>query len=473
MSFPFLVIILLLLGAIAQSLIGTPRFGAMSNAILSGVGFLSTLVVWWSGQVPGLIGLFGVLSGFVGMTTSLANIGFVGAEWERLSVRRWRFYHALFQLMLALSLLGLYADNIGLLWLALMGETLTMALAVSLYGNSVSIKPAWSYLLLGSVGGGLALFGTLMVYLAAQPTLGTGMASMSFTALSAHADHLDPRLLCLGFILIVFGYGSRVVLTPLQGWSSAICTVGPTPLSNVLRGLFANVVLLAVLRFSYLVRSCVGPALPASLLLSLSLILAILSAFILIRGRTVQRFLTGVESQQVAISLFAFGIGGASAILGGILQMLLRTLLLSGAFSAFFALSARRGGENISFARLKSLLCDHKYAAWALAITIFVLSGLPPSALFVSEFMIIRQAVLNYPWFFLLFFGVFGVCAVLVLRRVVGTISALASASAASPQKPEGYVGLAALHLAFAFVLAFVMPATLMHLLMQTAGVMR
>ena len=473
MNFPLLAIILPLLCAVWQSLAGSPRFGALSNAVLSAVGLLLTLMVCWSGQIGGLEALFGALSGFVGLTTSLANIGFVEAERERLSARRWRAYHALFQLMLSLSLLGLYTDNTGLLWLALAGETLALALAVSLYGTPAALKAAWSYLLLGGVGVGLALFGTLMIYLAAQSTLGAGMASMSFSALSAHATHLEPRLLCLGFILIVFGYGIEIILLPLPGWSAAMCAAIPTPLSNVLRGLFANVALLAVLRFSHLVRACAGAALPASLLLSLSLIVLIFTAFMLVRGRTIHHFLKSVASQQVAISLFAFGIGGTLAIFGGILQMLLRTLLISGAFVAFAALTRGHGGADISFARLRGGVRDHKYAAWVLAITVFALSGLPPAAVFASAFMIIRQTVLNYPFLCLPFSIGIGLCAVLILRRVGGLLSVLVSVPATKPQKPDGYVGLAALHLVLALILAFVMPAPLMHLLMQAAGAMR
>lgn len=467
MTITLLAIILPLLGAVGQSAVGGPRAGAVSNAILSAAGFVLTLAVAWSGQVGELAALFGGLSGFVGLTAALANIVFVRADAARFGARRWRCYHGLFQLMLGLSLLGLYTDNIGLLWLALAGEAVATAMSISLDGTAPALAAAWADLLIGAAGTVLALFGSLLVYLAAQLVLPAGLSGMRFATLSAHAAHLNPSLLCLGFILIVFGYGARVTLMPLQRTASDHDMAGEMPLNFVLRGLFINVALLAILRFGHLVRVSAGPMLPASLLLTLSLVTLFFAVFALARSRDIRRFLAAVAAQQAAISLLAFGIGGTLAVFGGLLQMMLRTLLISGALVALAPVVVGGKDRRLSFVRLRGLLHGRAYTGWVLAITVFSLACLPPSGLFVGVFIIIKQVVLNNPWICLPFALALGLCALPILRRAAGLLPKRAPVN-----KPRGnqWCGhLAVLHLVLVLVLAFAMPLPLVHLLTQAA----
>ncbi len=61
------------------------------------------------------------------------------------------------------------ANNIGLMWVAVELATLTTVMMVGLYRTAEALEAAWKYFILGSVGIALALFGTILVYLAARP----------------------------------------------------------------------------------------------------------------------------------------------------------------------------------------------------------------------------------------------------------------------------------------------------------------
>src|SRR5579864_7477591 len=86
-------------------------------------------------------------------------------------------------------------DNIGLMWVAIDIATLTTVLMVGIYRTHEALEAAWKYFILGSVGIALALFGTILVYVTAQPVIGEGLDSMVWTVLIAHARALDPNLL--------------------------------------------------------------------------------------------------------------------------------------------------------------------------------------------------------------------------------------------------------------------------------------
>ena len=98
-------------------------------------------------------------------------------EIGRLTPRYLRFYHAMYQVLMFAMNLALIANNIGLMWVAIELATLTTVLMVGDLPHATRrMEAAWKYFILGSVGIALALFGTILVYLAARPVVGEGLA---------------------------------------------------------------------------------------------------------------------------------------------------------------------------------------------------------------------------------------------------------------------------------------------------------
>ena len=138
--------------------------------------------------------VFVVLGTFVGFTTSAFSASYIGHELEigRLTPRHLRFYHAMYQTLMFAMNLGLLANNIGLMWVAIEIATLTTVLMVGIYRTHEALEAAWKYFILGSVGIALALFGTILVYMAARPVLGEGQDAMVWTALIERASGFSP-----------------------------------------------------------------------------------------------------------------------------------------------------------------------------------------------------------------------------------------------------------------------------------------
>jgi hydrogenase-4 component F len=472
------------LAALVLAATGTAVGGAIANAALSFVVFLLTLAVFTS-PGSGLVHadalglLFGVLTSFIALTASLANIDYVRGAEARLTLPLWRLYHALCQVVLGATLLGLYADNIGLLWAAVEGATIAATLAVSLPRTASALEAAWKYFILGGVGIGLALFGTMLVYLAAQPALGPGLNAMSFSALSTHAAWMDGSLLTLAFVFILFGYGTKAALVPLHGWLPDAYAEGPAPLTTVLSGSMLNLALIAILRFRHLMQANVssgGAAMPPGpFLLVLGLASLFLVGFSLSRRRDARRFFGFSSIEQSGIAVFAFGIGGPAAIFGGLLHMLLQTLVKSALFIALIRAAGLRGSTapgHYGFSHLRGLMHSNKYTAWLLGGAIFALTGLPPSGLFASEFIIISQTVQRNPWVSLpLGLGLL-LCAVAILRNIGPLIFGEAPPNT-KPVKAAPEMHLVALHLALAVLLAFAMPGPVLRLLSSVAGALQ
>ena len=155
-----------------------------------------------------------MLNTFVGFTTSVFSASYIAHEIEtgRLTPAHLRFYHAMYQVLMFSMNLALVANNIGLMWVAIEMATLTTVLMVGIYRTHEAIEAAWKYFILGSVGIALALFGTILVYMAARPVVGEGLDGMVWTVLIARVSAFDPALLNVAFVFLLLGYGTKVGL---------------------------------------------------------------------------------------------------------------------------------------------------------------------------------------------------------------------------------------------------------------------
>src|SRR5258706_544893 len=200
------------------------------------------------------------LTAFVGFTTSLFSRPYMRAEQERgrVSAGRLRLYHSMYQLFMFTMFLCLLSNNVGAMWVAMEGATLSTVLLVSLYRTPASLEAAWKYFILCSVGIAQALFGTILLYFAAEKVLGPGGTSLLWTHLHQVRGQLEPTVLSLAFVFLLVGYGTKVGLVPLHNWLPDAHAEGPTPISAVLSGLLLNVALYAVVRSKVLVDGALG-----------------------------------------------------------------------------------------------------------------------------------------------------------------------------------------------------------------------
>ena len=235
--------------------------------------------------------VFIVLNTFVGFSAATFSASYINHELAigRLTPAYLRFYHAMYQMMMFGMNLALVSNNIGLMWVAVELATLSTVLMVGIYRTHEALEAAWKYFILGSVGIALALFGTILVYLAAQPILGEGQSAMIWTNLLSKANSFDPALLNLAFIFLLLGYGTKVGLAPLHAWLPDAHAEGPTPISAVLSGLLLNVALYAVLRFKMLMSANEHALDPGPIMIVMGLLSLIFAAMMLYRRRYMKR----------------------------------------------------------------------------------------------------------------------------------------------------------------------------------------
>jgi hydrogenase-4 component F len=377
--------------------------------------------------------VFILLNTFVGFTTSAFSASYIAHELQigRLTPRYLRFYHAMYQLMMFGMNLALLANNIGLMWVAVELATLTTVMMVGIYRTHEAIEAAWKYFILGSVGIALALFGTILVYLAARPVLGEGMDAMVWTNLLAGAHAFDPALLNIAFVFLLVGYGTKVGLAPMHAWLPDAHAEGPTPISAVLSGLLLNVALYALLRFKLLLAANPAAIAPGPMMIGLGLLSLLFAAFMLYRRRDIKRLFAYSSIEHMGIIVFAFGIAGPLGNFAGLLQMTMHSLTKSAIFFSLGHVAQVKGTQRI--ADIAGLTETHPLLGWTLAAGVLAIAGLPPFGLFTSEFLLVSSTFARQP-----VLAVLVVCGLLVAFGAL--LLRMTAVAFGTPRGPTGPV---------------------------------
>ena len=402
------VTLILLIPPIAAALLAILpgyRLSARLNMLASFLTLLAALSLFFEHQqsstyflVDDLNIVFIVLNTFVGFTTSVFSASYIGHELEtgRLTPANLRFYHAMYQIMMFGMNLALIANNIGLMWVAIELATLATVVMVGLYRTHEALEAAWKYFILASVGIAFALFGTILVYMAAQPVLGEGLQGMTWTVLIAHVAAFDPALLNVAFVFLFLGYGTKVGLAPLHAWLPDAHAEGPTPISAVLSGLLLNVALYAILRFKMLMAANAQAIDPGPLMVTVGLISLLFAAFMLYRRRDIKRLFAYSSIEHMGIIVFAFGMGGPLANFAGLLQMTMHSLTKAAIFFTVGQIAQVKGTQKI--ADIRGLTVTHPVLGWSLVLGVMAIAGLPPLGIFMSEFLIVSSTFAREPF---------------------------------------------------------------------------
>ena len=377
---------------------------ARLNVLATLLTFLAALSLFFERPPTGpyiliddLNNVFIVLTTFVGFTTSVFSASYIEHELEtgRLTPAFLRFYHAMYQVLMFAMNLALVTNNIGVMWVGIELATLTTVLMVGIYRTHEALEAAWKYFILGSVGIALALFGTILVYMAAEPAIGTGPNAMVWTDLVAHAASFDPALLNLAFVFLLLGYGTKVGLVPLHAWLPDAHAEGPTPISAVLSGLLLNVALYALLRFKILLAANPNALAPGPLMIGMGLVSLLFASFMLYRRQDIKRMFAYSSIEHMGIVTFAFGMGGPLANFAGLLHMSLHSLTKSAIFFAVGDISQVKGTQKI--ADMGGLTSTNPVLGWGLVLGVVAIAGLPPLGIFTSEFLVVSSTFAREP----------------------------------------------------------------------------
>ncbi|MGN5478620.1 hydrogenase 4 subunit F [Cupriavidus basilensis] len=338
------------------------------------------------------------LTAFVGLTTSVFSRPYMRVEHDhgKMTPPRLRLYHSMYQLFTFTMLLALTTNNMGIIWVAMEAATLTTVLLVSVYRTAASLEAAWKYFILCGVGIAQALFGTVLLYMAAEKVIGPRVARCCGPIWTRSRVSSIPTSSRLHSPSCSSAMAPRSAWSRFHNWLPDAHAEGPTPVSAVLSGLLLNVALYAVLRCKVLTDAALGNHLTGHLMMGFGLVSVVAAVFFLIRQRDIKRMFAYSSIEHMGMMTFAFGMGGPIASYAGLLHMTVHSLVKS---AIFFAVghAAQKAGTQV-MDDIRGLIRVSPTVGWGLMLGALAILGMPPFGVFASEFLIVTTAMREQPW---------------------------------------------------------------------------
>ena len=290
-------------------------------------------------------------------------------------------FAALMSLFLASMTLVGFARNFGLLWIAIEATTLLSAPLICFQRTKGALEAMWKYLLICSLGIGLALFGIFFMDVAFAGNHG----GLSFESL-AHAGKVNTQWCKVAFIFCFAGFGLKMGLAPFHNWLPDAYSESASPVAALMSAGLINCSFLAILRVLN-----VMPATVINFYKEFMIIFGVISlltaAFFMIHQFDYKRMLAYSSVEHMGILSILWAIDAKEmAILHMCMHSLIKMILFFVAGNITLAyISTKVKSVNGMINRM-----PFNAVLWGLGI--LMICGMPPSPLFISEFILIKKA---------------------------------------------------------------------------------
>jgi hydrogenase-4 component F len=338
--------------------------------------------------------VFLLLIGLLSVAVAIATVGWMRQELARgqMHAERLRWYYALVHGFIATMLVTVLADNLGVLWIAMEGTTITSALLVGFHGDKNGLEAAWKYIIVTTIGISFGLFGTVLVYGAAADAQGGVFAgAMNWSSIAAVAHRLDPGIIRIGFIFVAVGYGTKAGLAPVHMWLPDAHSQAPTPVSALLSGALIKCALFGIIRFHTIARGACGPEFSESVLLVFGIVSVVVATPFILVQHDMKRLLGYHSVEHVGIVALGLGFGGRVGTYGALLHVINHGVTKALVFLVAGDAIGRYGTRDMRI--MKGFLGIAPLAGTLLLMGAFSLAGTPPFSIFVSELMVIRAGI--------------------------------------------------------------------------------
>jgi len=330
----------------------------------------------------------------VGLLTNLYSIKYISWELESKGIefRDARLFFALCHLFIFTMLLSVMSNNIVLMWAAVEATTLSSVFLVSLYRKKSSVEGGWKYIVICSIGLAFALYGTILLYGSSLRIIGNAHEAMLWTSLAMHGGELNPDVMKIVFVFFLIGYGTKAGLAPMHTWLPDAHAEGPAPASALLSAVLLKCAIAAIIRFyTVAVLSPETLAFVKTCLMSVGLFSIIIAALFILKQRDIKRMFAYSSTENLGIISVAMAFGGKLGLFAMFFHVMNHSLTKSLAFCTSGNIQHIHGTRDMS--KMGGLFKTAPVTAVLLAIAIFSLVGLPPMAIFTSEFYAIMAGV--------------------------------------------------------------------------------
>lgn len=293
-------------------------------------------------------------------------------------------------MLLTTAITGAYfANNLAVTWIFLEATTLCAAGIIYYRRDTPALEAAWKYVFICSTGITMAYLGILLIVAA------TRSDSLSYEAIATTASTGNPLYLKTAFLLILSGYSCKVELFPLYTVSVDANYAAPAPAAALFSTGLVNAGFLALWRIYKLFAQTEVFPWVRSVLLIVGILSVAIGALFLRRTNHYKRFLSYSTVENMGIAAIGLGIGGIG-VWAALFHVVCHTLVKSSLFLQMAVV--RQVYDSYRINRIGDYIHINRIGGIGLLAGMVVLLAFPPSPLFISELMILKQGITAGNW---------------------------------------------------------------------------
>lgn len=294
------------------------------------------------------------------------------------------YFSAMVVLLTALSAAYL-SNHIAITWIFVEITTLSASALIYHRRNNRSLEGTWKYIFVCSISITLVFIGILFLSVAVQQSGGT---DLFYSQLYRKAGGMNVFWLKLAFLFIFTGFTSKAGLVPMYTAGIDAKDKAPSPAGALFGSVLMNVGFIGIFRFYQIIS-------PTSIFPwanKIILITGFLSVFVatvyMLRVKNLKRMFAYSSVEHMGLIMVGLAVGGIGRY-AAILHLVLHSLAKP---TFFFQM-----GQVYRIYKSKSIYDIGDYFKYNLSgalvflFAFFVVTAMPPSGMFVSEFLIFRS----------------------------------------------------------------------------------
>lgn len=311
------------------------------------------------------------------LSTGTLLISLFSTDWLKRCQHVMEFY-----LLMASTLLGMFfmisSGNLLMFYLSMELATIPLA-AMCNFGleERKSGEAAMKMILSSAFSSCVMLMGISFLYGAS--------GSISFDVLTIMVE--ESPLYIMGFVLLFVGVAFKLSVVPFHLWTADVYEGSPVPVTAFLSVISKGAMIIV---FSFLLYHVFGSLYQSwyLLLYVLSIVTMITGNIFAIRQENMKRFLAFSSITQMGYILVGISGSSAEGVTSSVYFILVYLFSNIAAFGVISQIAEKSGKETISSYR--GLVKQNPFLAWTLAIALFSLAGIPPTAGFFGKIFLLK-----------------------------------------------------------------------------------
>ena len=294
------------------------------------------------------------------------------------------YYSAITALLSSISAAYL-ANHIAVIWIFTEMTTLCASMLIYHHRNKLALEGTWKYVFICAISVTFVFIGILFLSLSLQHA---GSYDLSFTNLMVYKDQLNPFWLRLSFLFIFTGFTAKLGLVPMYTAGIDAKDKAPAPAGALLSSVLMNLGFVGIIRI-YSIVAQTPLSHWANMIIFIAAFLSIFVATVyMTKVMNIKRMFAYSSIEHMGIVMLGIAAGGIGYY-AAILHIILHSFVKSSLFFQFNQLYRTFQSKSIEY--VGNYFKYNPSGAMVLLLGFMSATAMPPSGLFVSEFLIFRS----------------------------------------------------------------------------------